>query len=197
MSNVNSFAALSEDYTPTTKYVPPAKRKVEPKADEPLNLTSAAQFPTLGGTTKTSSTSEKNSNKLLTTTANAAGEKSFKQKIDDLIAFEQLSEIEKQEREEEARKMEGIAILRLPNTPEQLREIGERINSAVLEPEHPEALYMTMLNPPRFVSIPTTHAPLTKSKLHMVEEDFSDDEEDYYEEDSIHRMRDWTVDCNA
>ena len=181
MSNINSFAALSEDYvapkpSAPAKYVPPAQRKAEPKADIPLNLASKEMFPTLGATTTKNTWS---------------GEKSFKEKIDDLIAFEQLSMAEREERLEEARKMEGFTILRLPNTPERLREIGERINNAVLEPEHPEALYMTMLNPPRFAPI----APLTKSKLHIVEEDFSDDEDDYYEEDSIHRMRDWTVDC--
>jgi len=183
MSNVNSFAALSEDFVAPkapAKYVPPAQRKAMPKVDEPLNLTSAVQFPTLGGSTTKSSWS---------------GEKSFKEKIDDLIAFEQLSEIEKQERLEEAKKMEGFSVLKLPTTSEHLREICERINEAVSEPEHPEALYMSMLNPPHYMPIGTTVAPLTKSKLHVVEEtDFSDEED--YEEDSIHRMnREWTVDC--
>jgi hypothetical protein len=54
-----------------------------------------------------------------------------------------------------------------------------------------------MMNPPQWTP---NAAPLTKSKLHKVveqyEDEFSDDEGDY-ERDDIHRVhRDWTVDCS-
>ena len=188
MSNINSFAALSEDFVApkpvaATKYVPPSQRKEQQKKDAEdgkIDMNSAELFPTLGA--------------KVAKTATAAGNKSFKQKIDDLIAFEQLSEMEKQEREEEARKMEGFVVLRVPKTAEERSAMCERFHEMLeQQTDDPDVLYYTMQNPPRWTP---NAAPLTKSKLHKVVEEydeFSDDEDD---EDPIHRVhRDWTVDC--
>ncbi len=202
MSNINSFAALDEDFkapkpqpkpAAPAKYVPPSQRKqmeeekkAKDLAEGKIDLGSAELFPTLGGT-RTAAAAKA-----------ATGDKSFKEKINDLIAFEQLSEQERQEREEEARKMEGFAVLRVPKTAEARAALCERFHMMLeQQTDDPDILYHTMMNPPQWTP---TAAPLTKSKLHKVveqyEDEFSDDEGDY-ECDDIHRVhRDWTVDCS-
>lgn len=192
MSNINSFAALDDDFKApkpkpaVAKYVPPSQRKEQQKKDEAdgkIDLNSKELFPTLGGA-------------AVAKTATTAGDKSFKQKIDDLIAFEQLTEAEKLEREEEARKMEGFVVLSIPKTAEARRELCESFNNMVAQQtDDPDVLYHSMQNPPQWKP---NAAPLTKSKLHKVIEEYEDysDQEDDFEGDDIHRVhRDWTVDC--
>lgn len=191
MSNINSFAALDDDFKqppkpkPVAKYVPPSQRKEQQKKDEAdgkIDLNSKELFPTLGI--------------AQTKTATTAGDKSFKQKIDDLIAFEQLTETEKLEREEEARRMEGFVVLSIPKTAEARRALCESFNAMVAEQtDDPDVLYHSMQNPPQWKP---NAAPLTKSKLHKVVEEYDDfsDEEGDFEGEDIHRVhRDWTVDC--
>jgi hypothetical protein len=197
MSNINSFAALDEDFKApkpqpkpaVAKYVPPSQRKEEQKKDienGKIDLNSAELFPTLGGT------------RAVAAAKAATGDKSFKEKIDDLIAFEQLTEQERQDREEEARKMEGFVVLSVPKTAEARSALCERFHSMLeQQTEDPDILYHTMMNPPQWTP---TAAPLTKSALHKVveryDDEFSDDESEY-ERDDIHRVhRDWTVDCS-
>ena len=192
MSNVNSFAALDDDFVapkPTVaKYVPPSQRKEQQKKDEAdgkIDLKSNELFPTLGGAV------------AKTNTGASEGTKSFKQKIDDLIAFEQLTEAEKLEREEEARKMEGFVVLSIPKTAEARRELCESFNTMITQQtDDPDVLYHSMQNPPQWKP---NAAPLTTSKLHKVieeYEDYSDQEGDDFEGDDIHCVhRDWTVDC--
>ena len=205
MSNVNSFAALDEDFKPlaassdkapkaepkpaVAKYIPPSQRKEQQKKDAEegkIDMNSNELFPTLGGT------------RIASAQKTATGDKSFKQKIDDLIAFEQLSEQERQDREEEARKMEGYVVLKVPKTAEARAQLCERFHTMLeQQTEDPDVLYHTMMNPPRWTP---NAAPLTKSALHKVVEQYDDefsDNESEYERDDIHRVhRDWTVDCS-
>lgn len=184
MSNINSFAALSEDFKPKAaiKYVPPSQRKEKKEVEDgKIDLNSEELFPTLGA--------------AVSKTIADKSVKSFKEKIDDLIAFEQLTEAEKLEHEEDARKMEGFVVLSIPKTAAARSALCESFNKLVeQQTEDPDILYHTMHNPPQWNPNP---APLTKSKLHkVIDNDFTDDEDDLADIDDIHQVRrDWTVDC--
>jgi len=90
-------------------YLPPHARKAAEEAArkeaKKLDINSATQFPTLGSA----------ATKLETPWESKT---SFKEKIDGLIAFEQLSEREKQARLQAKRAMEGFVLLSLRITPE-------------------------------------------------------------------------------
>jgi len=97
-------------------YVPPHLRKALEEAARKeankLDINSRIQFPTLG-----SATIEQIAVPTKTT---------FKEKIDSLIAFEQLSEQEKQARLQAKKAMEGFEVLSLRLTPEYRRVLIDR-----------------------------------------------------------------------
>lgn len=119
-------------------YVPPHQRKqvvAEAAKEGKLNLTDKEAFPTLGGAAVKKSW---------------GGEKTFKQTIDDLIAYEKLSEAEKREREEAARAMEGWEVLYLPKGRAQRRAVfADFAARQEFFVEDQELLYHSMLTEKR------------------------------------------------
>ena len=116
MQATKNMTVGSDGWTQVPKrstYVPPHARKVlEQVAREEakkVDFSSTSQFPTLGASpVKT---------KVLPDPLQEA-KTSFKEKIDGLIAFEQLTEQEKQARLQAKRAMDGFAVLSLRLTPE-------------------------------------------------------------------------------
>ena len=118
MSN-NSNDGSNEWKTVTRgKYVPPSKRSevekrvAEEEKKKPLDFASDKNFPTLGVTTKAASWGDK---------------KTFTETIHGLIALEQRTAEEREAAEEEARKNEGIAVLKIPRTAEEFIGFNERM----------------------------------------------------------------------
>lgn len=116
------------------RYVPPSKRSevekrvAEEEKKKPLDFTSDKSFPTLGVTTKATEWGDK---------------KSFTDTIHGLIALEQRTAEEREAAEEEAKKNEGNAILRLPKTREEWMALAERFSQrAKQEAEYCAALEM-------------------------------------------------------
>lgn len=97
-------------------YVPPHLRKKEVPVATPkvVDMNSAEDFPTLGGTNVKKAT--------------AWGSKaSFSQKINDLIAFEQRTEAEKMEAQEIAKELEGYEVLSLKFDKERYIAFNQRM----------------------------------------------------------------------
>jgi hypothetical protein len=100
-------------------YVPPHLRKKEAVAPTPkvIDMNSAVDFPTLGGTKVKKAT--------------AWGSKAlFTEKINDLIAFEQRTEAEKMEAEEIAKELEGYEVLSLKFDKERYIAFNQRMIDA-------------------------------------------------------------------
>ena len=97
-------------------YIRPQLRKKQ-EAENP-DFNSDHAFPTLGVSIVKAWNTDK---------------KSFKQKIEDLIAFEKMTEHEKELRAEEKKAMEGWEVLKLPMTRERLIAFNEKILTEVEE----------------------------------------------------------------
>ena len=100
-------------------YIPPHLRSKVVEAPKAVDMNSAEDFPTLGGS-KTKKTSAWGSKAL------------FTEKIHDLIAFEQRTEAEKMEAEEVARELEGYAVLNLKYNKERYIAFNEKMATAEL-----------------------------------------------------------------
>ena len=118
--------STNNEWTTVSKkggYVPPHMRAkadaaaLEAEKNKPLDIASATMFPTLAGQKKAANTWE--------------GPVSFKQKIDDLIAFEARSELEKEAEEEARRALEGFVRLPLRITPEFIKKYNDTLTAAV------------------------------------------------------------------
>ena len=123
---------MSDEWTTVTSkkgssgYVPPhlrakvAAEAAEAEKKKPIDVTSAAMFPTLGGP------------KVSTTNASMwGGPVSFKEKIDELIAYEARTEQEKEAAEEARRAMDGFVSLSLKITPEFIKKYNDTLAAAV------------------------------------------------------------------
>ena len=123
---------MSDEWTTVTSkkggngYMPPHMRAkavaeaAEAEKKKPIDIKNMAMFPTLGGT-KTPSTSN--------TTWD--GPVSFKEKIDELIAYEARTEQEKEAAEEARRALEGFVSLSLKITPEFIKKYNDTLAAAV------------------------------------------------------------------
>ncbi len=159
-------------------YVPPHQRKqVAAKAaeaalkDGKLNLTDKEAFPALGGAAVKKSW---------------GGEKTFKQTIDDLIAYERLSAAEKLEREEAARAMEGWEVLYLPKGRAQRRAVlADFAARQEFFVEDQELLYHSMLTEKRIGSY--QRQQLTPEELAAEPVEIEEDEEP---SSPIHNIKD-------
>lgn len=109
-------------------YIPPHLRSKTVDAPKPkaIDMTSADDFPTLGGS------------KMKVT---AWSKPSFTEKIHDLIAFEQRTEAEKMEAEEVARELEGYAVLNLKYDKARYIAFNEKMAAAEMGLDRREATY--------------------------------------------------------
>ncbi len=116
----------------SSTYVPPNLRKTTENTvpvAKVCNLNSAEDFPSLVSVSKKTPTT-------------AWGNKtSFSQKIQDLIALEQRSEVEKAEAAEAAKELEGYAVLSLKFTKERYIAFNESMAAAEKEVEHLDDVY--------------------------------------------------------
>ena len=128
-------------------YIPPhlraaaaAKKAAEPPT--PADLTSRTLFPSLGGV------KHKISSNLTVERVHERPTLNFKKTIDDLIAFEKRSEIEKEAAREAAAALEGFVTLPLKITPEFRRRFNDGVARAIeIEKERELFGYMVHLPP--------------------------------------------------
>lgn len=132
-------------------YVPPylrakmAAEEAKKKAEEPVNVASTTHFPTLGRISVAAAGGGGGSRDDA-----AGGDESpaptdklnFKQKIQDLIALEQRSEIEREAAEAEKQKMMGFVSLPLPVTKDHLAAMYRRAHEAEERERHMRRLEM-------------------------------------------------------
>ncbi len=114
-------------------YIPPHlrdKAPASPLAPKTMNLDSADDFPSLGG-----SKSKMNSGNAW------ASKTSFTQKINELIAFEQRTEAEKVEAMEAAKELEGYAVLNLRFDRERYIAFNEKMAAAEKDVARLEDVY--------------------------------------------------------
>jgi hypothetical protein len=118
-----------EEWTTVSKkggYVPPHLRAklaadaAEAEKKKPLDVKSMTMFPSLGPKKAADSAESKWS-----------GPVSFKEKIDELIAYEARSEIEKEAAEEARRALEGFVRLPLKITPDFIKKYNTTLANAV------------------------------------------------------------------
>jgi hypothetical protein len=118
----------SNEWTTVPKrggYVPPylrakmAAEEAKKKAEEPVNVGSTTHFPTLGRAAAAAGGGVGHGDDSPSPTDKL----DFKQKIKDLIALEQRSEIEREAAEAEKQKMMGFVSLPLPVTKERLSKM--------------------------------------------------------------------------
>ena len=106
-------------------YVPPhlraklAAAEAEAEKNRPLDTTSVTMFPTLG--VKTAAAAE----------SKWSGPVSFKEKIDELIAYEARSELEKEAEAEARRGLEGFVRLPLKITPDFIKKYNATLAAAM------------------------------------------------------------------
>ncbi len=127
-----------EEWTTVSKkggYVPPhlraklAAEAAEIEKKKPLDVNSVSMFPSLGPKKVTDSAESKWS-----------GPVSFKTKIDELIAYEARSELEKEAAEEARRALEGFVRLPTKITHEFIQKYNATLAAAV-EREKQEEMY--------------------------------------------------------
>ena len=121
-----------EEWTTVSKkggYVPPHLRAklaadaAEAEKKKPLDVKSMTMFPSLGPK-KAAEVDEAAESKW-------SGPVSFKTKIDELIAYEARSEIEKEAAEEARRALEGFVRLPLKITPDFIKKYNATLAAAV------------------------------------------------------------------
>ncbi len=130
-----------EEWTTVSKkggYVPPhlraklAAEAAEAEKKKPLDVKSMSMFPSLGPK-KVAEVAEASESKW-------SGPVSFKEKIDELIAYEARSEIEKEAAEEARRALEGFVRIPLKITPDFIKKYNTNLANAV-EREKQEEMY--------------------------------------------------------
>ncbi len=123
---------MSDEWTTVTSkkggngYVPPhlrakaAAAAAEEEKKKPVDMKSITMFPTLGGP------------KDFDSSKNVwGGPVSFKEKIDELIAYEARTEQEKEAAEEARRALEGFVRLPLKITPEFIKKYNDTLAAAI------------------------------------------------------------------
>ena len=127
-----------EEWTTVSKkggYIPPhlraklAAEAAEAEKNRPLDTSSVSMFPTLGPKVAAAAAESKWS-----------GPVSFKTKIDELIAYEARSELEKEAEAEARRALEGFVRLPLKIGPEFIKKYNATLAAAV-EREKQEEMY--------------------------------------------------------
>ncbi len=123
---------MSDEWTTVTSkkggngYVPPhlrakaAAEAAEAEKKKPIDIKNTAMFPSLGGPKAPSSSSN-----------SWSGPVSFKEKIDELIAYEARTEQEKEAAEEARRALEGFVSLPLKITPEFIKKYNDTLAAAI------------------------------------------------------------------
>jgi len=151
----------------TNSYIPPHLRKAaaEVEKKKPLDMNSRELFPTLC------------TGPVQSTVTTWDSKKSFKEKIDGLIALEAMTEREKQQREEAKRAMEGWATLSLKLTPELRAEIEQR--RLEREAAYDAWNYAVDCGTQGLISLENYVPKATKTTTIYVQEDI-DTEEDQY-----------------
>jgi len=169
---MNSLPPRADGWTPVgpkkaSSYVPPHLRKAVAEAEKkkPIDMNSRELFPTLCTAPVQS---------VMTTWDS---KKSFKEKIDGLIALEAMTEREKQLREEAKRAMEGWVTLPLKLTPEVRAQLEQR--RLEREAAYDAWNYAVDCGTQGLISLENyVHKP-TKTATVYVQEDL-DNEEDHY-----------------
>jgi len=130
-----------EEWTTVSKkggYVPPHLRAklaadaIEAEKKRPLDVNSVSMFPSLGPKKKEPASDSKWS-----------GPVSFKTKIDELIAYEARSELEKEAEAEARRALEGFVRLPLKITPEFIQKYNVTLAAAVEREKQEELVGIT------------------------------------------------------
>ncbi len=121
---------MSDEWTTVTNkkggYVPPhmrakaAAEAAEAEKKKPIDIKNVAMFPSLGGARAPS-----------TPKTSWDGPVSFKEKIDELIAYEARTEQEKEAAEEARRALEGFVSLPLKITPEFIKKYNDTLAAAI------------------------------------------------------------------
>ena len=146
----------------TTKYVPPSMRKqVVPQ--EVFDASNKIAFPSLG-----SNTVEVKKWGVKT---------SFKKTIDNLIAYEKLTEQEKRAEAELAKTMEGWSILPLEMTTERMIELHNRNMEREVE------LRKAYEDGGFYIYIPEMEIPPQTGKAEVSDDETSEEETDYVTEE--------------
>jgi hypothetical protein len=170
---MNSLPPRSDEWTTvapkkTSSYVPPHLRKALTEAEKkkPIDMKSKELFPTLCTAP------------VQSTVTTWDSKKSFKEKIDGLIALEAMTEREKQLREEAKRAMEGWVTLSLKLTPEVRAQLEQR--RVEREAAYDAWNYSIECGTQGLISLENYIPKATKTTTVYVQEDLDNEEDDYH-----------------